>query len=98
VVDDQLTATLEQIGQRRSPVRCVELVRVVDALPRELAPEPIELVALTVEGLFSLEQCDACLHPAVVRHHFVIDDGTAVIRFHLGSRRNLNAEFAGRVA
>ena len=66
VVDDELPPALEQITEGLTPVRRLEQVRLLDALPRQLAPPPIQLVARARELLLPRQQLDARLEPLVV--------------------------------
>src|SRR4051794_39457331 len=56
VVDDELTSTIEQIGQRPSSTRRFEFVRLLHALPGKLAALPADLVAQPRELLLFGEE------------------------------------------
>src|SRR6476659_9252577 len=56
VVDQQLRAPVEQVGQGLGPVDALEFIVILDANPRKLAPLLRELVVRARELLFSLEQ------------------------------------------
>src|SRR3989454_1275293 len=70
VIDDQLAAAGEQVGQRLLPVHAVERVGLFDALPRQRLPLPIQLVLGAGERLLAGEQRGTRGEPLVVR-----DDG-----------------------
>src|SRR5437016_3772045 len=75
VVDEQLRATVEELGERLRPRRGLEAVVLLDRHPGELPPLPRQLVAATGELLLLREQLLARCLPLltgsdlVVRHH-----------------------------
>src|SRR5215471_21014926 len=56
VVDDELAAPVEQIGERLFAARAVEAVLLRHALPGQIALQSAHLVALALERLFLREQ------------------------------------------
>jgi hypothetical protein len=67
MLDDQLAAVFEQLGQRPLAVRRVEDVRLLDLDPRQVAAFGAEPVALPGQLLFLGEQRLARLGPFVAR-------------------------------
>ena len=72
VVDDQLAAPVEQLGECLLPARPVEDVILGDLLPRKLAPLAAQLVAEPRELLLSGQQGRARVEPRVVPDDLVI--------------------------
>src|SRR5205823_4167816 len=66
VIDDELTAAVEEIGQRLLSVRAVEKVVLLHTLPRQLAAAAAQLIALPREFLFLRQQLLARGDPLVV--------------------------------
>jgi hypothetical protein len=56
VVDEELRAPAEEVGQRGAPLVGVEAVVLVDADPRQLLPSSRQLVGAPSELLLRLEQ------------------------------------------
>ena len=71
VVDDQLTASLEEVAEWLRPVLALEGVGLVDALPGQIAPLPTELVPQPGELLLLGQVLLPCLEPLVMLDHFV---------------------------
>src|SRR5437868_4350440 len=67
VVDEQLAAPLEQLGQRTGSVDRLEPVALVDAQPRERSPPAAQFVALACELLFRLEKVKPRTEPILPR-------------------------------
>jgi hypothetical protein len=67
VVHEQLRAAVEQLGQRLGALVGLELVVLLDAHPRQLAPCAGELVALTHVRLLALDQLATGLQPFLAR-------------------------------
>ena len=72
MVDDQLAAAGEQIGERLRAVRAFEHVVLLDPFPRQFAALPAQFVPFPGEFLFSGQVRQARLQPFVSRHHFVV--------------------------
>src|SRR5262245_922068 len=75
VVHDQLGTAAEQIGERGLAVFGVEQVLIVDAHPRQLAPQTGELVVPTGQLLPRLEQVEPGFQPLLTRSGAVISHG-----------------------
>src|SRR5438128_4684087 len=58
VVDEELRAPSEEVGQRGAPLVGLESILRVDPHPRQLLPPPRQLVAAPRELLFRLEQLE----------------------------------------
>src|SRR5690349_19853329 len=58
VVDEQLRAAAEQVGERRRAVRRLELIVLVDGDPGQLLAAPGDLVAAARQLLLGLEQVE----------------------------------------
>src|SRR5213593_3726293 len=71
VVDDQLTASLEEVAECPRPVLALEGVLLFDELPGQLAPLPAQLVTHPGELLLLRQMLLPCLEPLVVFHHLV---------------------------
>ena len=69
VVDDQLAAAVEEVGERLAAVRAVEDILLLDSLPRQFAALSGEGFALPGEGFFLAQQLAARGEP-----FFVADD------------------------
>src|SRR5207248_1513994 len=69
VVDDELTAILEDIRERLGAVRAIEDVQLVDLLPRQLAPLPAQRITLMCEFFLLRQERRSRREPLVVRHH-----------------------------
>ena len=65
VVDDQLAATVEQIGERLFAVGAVKHVVFFDLLPRKFLPRASQLVAQTAEFFLFREKFLPCLDPLI---------------------------------
>src|SRR5205085_9700703 len=63
MIDEELRAPFEQVGERGAPVIGVEPVFLLDADPRQLLPPPRQLVAAPRELLFRLEQFEPGCKP-----------------------------------
>src|SRR5262249_3831865 len=72
VVDDELAATLEEVGERLPAARALEDVRLVDPDPRQRAPLSAELVAQPRALLLPGEEGRACGEPFLARDHLAI--------------------------
>jgi hypothetical protein len=71
VVDDELRAAVEKLGQRPRPGLGVEAVLLVDRHPRQLAALARELVVAASELLLADEQLVACALPFLAGADFV---------------------------
>src|SRR6266480_3435313 len=71
VVDQQLRAPVEQLGERLLALVRVELVVLLDRDPRQLAPLACQLVVAARQLLLALEQRVARLAPFLPRAHLV---------------------------
>jgi len=69
VVDDELAAVLEKIGQRFLALRPDEDVRLRDFLPRQLTALSSEIILALREFFFFLQQRDSRLQPLVAGNH-----------------------------
>src|SRR5207247_178247 len=75
VVDEELRASSEEVGQRAAPLVGLESVLLVDPHPRQLLPPPRQLVAAPRELLLRLEQLEPRGEPLftcpghVLRHY-----------------------------
>jgi hypothetical protein len=56
MVDEELRAPLEEVGQRSAPLIGVEAILLVEPDPRQLLPSPRQLVAAPCQLLLRLEQ------------------------------------------
>src|SRR5437764_3057383 len=72
VIDDQLTMTLEQIGQRLFSVRSFEGILLLDLDHRELAPRRTKRIALPSELFFSRQQILPRDQPLSFRYDFCL--------------------------
>jgi hypothetical protein len=72
VVDQQLRAPVEELGQRLRPVLGLEAVVLLDRDPRQLLPLPGELVASAGELLLLGEEFDAGGQPLLARPYRVL--------------------------
>src|SRR5690348_11323958 len=79
MIDEELTAPIEQIAQRFGALRPLECVPLVDTLPRQCPPSACQLVSRFRERSLLLEQRDTRLQPVLVRYH----------RMHLDWPRNV---------
>src|SRR5258708_1826759 len=70
VVDEQLAAAGEEIGERFFPVRAVENVGLLDFFPGKFAALLAEFVAESCELLFLFQECASGCHPVVVWYDF----------------------------
>src|SRR5262249_39786431 len=72
MLDDQLAAPVEQVAQGGLARRSLELIGLVDTLPRQRATQSAELVAQPGELLFLGEQLQALRQPFLTRNHPVL--------------------------
>jgi len=72
VVDDQLRAPVEELGQRLRALVSVEDVLLVNRYPRQFLPLPRELVAAAGELLLALEQLTPSGKPLLTRRDRVL--------------------------
>src|SRR5438874_8373466 len=70
MINNQLTATIEEIGQRFPAVWSIEHIFLLDADHRELAPRRTKRVALASELLFSRQQIPPRDQPLSFRYDF----------------------------
>src|SRR5438094_8966411 len=70
MINNQLTATIEEIGQRFPAVWSIEHIFLLDADHRELAPRRTKRVALASELLFSRQQILPRDQPLSFRYDF----------------------------
>src|SRR5262245_15228288 len=63
VLDEELAPAVEQIGEADLALRRVEDVLLLDPDPRQLATQPVQLVALLREGLLARQELHALLDP-----------------------------------
>src|SRR6184192_396561 len=70
MINNQLTATIEEIGQRFPAVWSIEHIFLLDADHRELAPRRTKRVALASELLFSRKQILPRDQPLSFRYDF----------------------------
>jgi hypothetical protein len=71
MLDKELAAAVEQVGERHFALWPFEDVLLLDPDPRELAPLPTDLVALSRVGLFPLQECHTLLEPLLPRYDSV---------------------------
>jgi hypothetical protein len=76
VVDEQLRAPVEQVGQRARAVLGLEAVLLLDRHPWQLAALTVELALAPVELLLLLAQGVVCGLPFLSRHDLHARDGT----------------------
>jgi hypothetical protein len=69
VVDEQLRASVEELGQGLGPVVGLEAVLLLDRHPGKLPPLPREFVAATGELLLLREQLVSFRLPLLLRSH-----------------------------
>ena len=72
MVDDELGAPVEELGQRLLALRPLEHVLLLDPLPGQLASLLAELVAQTCELLLLRQQRLARLDPIVMPDNFML--------------------------
>jgi hypothetical protein len=72
VIDDQLGAPVEEIGERKSAIRSLKLVGLFHALPGHRHSAARQRITLAREFLLGSEQFKARLQPFLVRDHFVV--------------------------
>jgi outer membrane protein assembly factor BamB len=77
VVDEELRASPEEVGQRAASLVGLESIRLVDSNPRQLLPPPRQLVAAARELLLLFED----------RKIYQIDPGTGAILRTIESNR-----------
>src|SRR5215469_7980767 len=73
VIDDQLGAPVEEIGERKGAIRPLELVGLFYPLPGHRHSAARQRIPLAREFLLGSEQFKASLQPFLVRDHFVIE-------------------------
>jgi hypothetical protein len=71
VVDEELRAPSEEIGEDRCAFIGLEAVLLVDANPRQLLPPPRQFVAAPCQFLLRREQFLPGLNPFLLRHDLV---------------------------
>ena len=71
VIDDQLRAPIEEIGERKSAIRPLELVRLFHALPGQFAALAAQRIARAGEGFFVGQVRPAGRDPIIMRDDFV---------------------------
>src|SRR6516225_7790408 len=71
VINDELTASFEEFGQRLGAVGAVEDVVLGDALPGQTPLELAHLVALTCKRFLLFEQFAPGGEPLLMRHHWM---------------------------
>jgi len=71
MLDDQLAASVEQIGQGAPAARGLERVRLVHPHPRQGAPLRGQFIAQPRLRLLALQQRAAPLEPGLPRYHFM---------------------------
>ncbi|MNH28546.1 hypothetical protein D3C79_887220 [compost metagenome] len=69
VVDQQLAAAGEQVGQAQVPMRAFEAVGLLDPYPGQGAAGPAEFVTLMGQGLFMQQQLSAGTEPFAAGNH-----------------------------
>jgi hypothetical protein len=74
VVDDELAAAVEQVGQRLAAVRPVEDVLLVHRFPRQIAAPLAQAIAQARELFLLGQELRACSEPLVVRHDGVMHE------------------------
>src|SRR5215831_16815458 len=72
VVDDQLAATGEELGQRLPALLALEAVFLPDRFPRQLAAQRRELITPARELFLLCEQGLACRQPLLMGYHAVV--------------------------
>jgi hypothetical protein len=83
VVDEQLRAPLEEVGERRAALVGLEPIVLLDAGPRQLLSSSRELVAAPRELFLGFEQLEPSCEPLVARagrvvgHGCLLPDGTS---------------------
>src|SRR5262249_14883529 len=73
VIDDQLGAPVEEIGERKGAIRPLELVGLFHPLPGHRHSAARQRIPLAREFLLGSEQFKASLQPFLVRDHFVVE-------------------------
>src|SRR4029077_13124867 len=68
MIDNQLAATVEEIGQRFFAIRSVENIRLADVSPWQFASMPAHFVAQPSQFLLASEQILARDQPLASRH------------------------------
>src|SRR5215472_4122786 len=71
MIDDELTAAVEELRECPASFRALKHVLVLDRFPRKLAPRLAELIALSRELLLLDQMPFASLDPLVVGHDLV---------------------------
>jgi hypothetical protein len=87
VVDDELTAAVEEVGQRPAAARRLEHVLLVDPLPWKLAPLAVQIIPQAGELLLLREQLLARLEPLLVPDYLVLGQGFSSARRWIRRRR-----------
>jgi hypothetical protein len=72
VIDDQLGAPVEEIGERESAIRPLKLVGLFHALPGHRHSAASQRITFAREFLLGSEQFKTRLQPFPVRDHFVV--------------------------
>ncbi|MOA04371.1 hypothetical protein D3C78_1239200 [compost metagenome] len=72
VIDQQLTAAGEQVGEAQVPMRAFEAVGLLDPYPGQGAAGPAEFVTLMGQGLFMQQQLSAGTEPFAAGNHLRI--------------------------
>jgi len=72
VVDEELRASIEEIGEGRSALVGLETVLLIDSNPRQLLPPLRQFVATSRQLLLGLEQLQACRKPLFTCSDLVI--------------------------
>ncbi len=71
MVDDELTAAVEEIGQRLAAVRSLEDVLLVHRFPRQIAAPLGQTIAEASELFLFRQELLACNEPLLVRYDLV---------------------------
>src|SRR5262245_32662877 len=68
VIDDKLTAPIEQAGEAHVTVRTIEHIILLDLDPGQVAPRRRQRVAHMREGLLALQELPARIQPFALRN------------------------------
>src|SRR5581483_2056873 len=77
VINDQLAASCEEVGERCLALGAVENVVLFDLDPGQLAPLPAEFIPLPGKLLLFAEQLFSCCNPLFLGNNFVVLDCAA---------------------
>src|SRR5262245_44973032 len=83
VVDEELRATVEEIGERGAPLVGLEAVLLLDSHPRQLLPRPGQLVAAPGQLLLGLEQSEPGGQPLFTRSCSVVRHSRSPLPCHI---------------